>query len=284
MTQKIGIVILHGAGTPNENFADDMIKKISDGFGKKLEKQNPEKELVFQSILWSSIFEDKQKKLWERMEKGAELDYHFLRRFAVDFLADAVAYQPASAPDHNYDKVHAFLAQCLNSIQEKAGSYAPLCVISHSLGSVVANNYFYDLQMKHENIGMNTKRHTSNTPLEKGETLSLFYTMGSPLALWSLRFNDFGVPISVPSPSIQNYYPNIKGEWLNFYDKDDILAYPLKNLNQKYQNAVTKDIQVNVGGIVTSWNPFSHIKYDGDDSVINTIVDGLTRTWLSVNQ
>ncbi len=206
-----------------------------------------------------------------------------MRRFAVEFLADAVAYQPASVADHNYDKVHALLAQCLSSLQAKAGSYAPLCVISHSLGSVVASNYFYDLQVKQENIGPNTKRYTGHTPLEKGETLSLFYSMGSPLALWSLRFNYFGAPISVPSPSIQKYHPAIDGEWLNFYDKDDILAFPLKRLNHHYQNAVTKDIEVNVGGLLTNWNPFSHIKYDTDNSVIDPIVDGLVRTWLNVN-
>lgn len=209
MAQKIAVVILHGAGTPKEDFAEDMIKKISEGFGKKLKKEN----LVFESVFWSSIFENEESKLWERVQQGTELDYHLLRRFVVEFLADAVAYQPSSGANDNYDQVHSLLAQCLNSIQAKAGSSAPLCVISHSLGSVVASNYFYDLQVKQENIGKSTKRYSGHTPLEKGETLSLFYSMGSPLALWSLRFNDFGIPISVPSPSIQKYYPNIDGKW-----------------------------------------------------------------------
>jgi len=280
MTQKIAIIILHGVGTPKEDFAADMIKKISEGFGKKLNKEN----LVFEPVYWSSIFEGEANKLWEKVQKGTDLDYLFLRRFVVDFLADAVAYQPSRATEHhNYDKVHAVLAQSLHTVQRKAGSRAPLCVISHSLGSVIASNYFYDVQLKQKNIGMNTKRFAGQTPLEKGETLSLFYSMGSPLALWCLRFHDFGLPISVPSPSIKNYYPNIKGEWLNFYDKDDILAYPLKHLNHHYQKAVTKDVEVNVGGLLTNWNPFSHIKYQLDQSVVDYIVDGLVRTWHEVN-
>jgi len=279
MTQKIAVAILHGAGTPKENFAEEMIKKISDGFGKKLQKEN----LVFQSVFWSSIFETEQRKLWDRVQIGEGLDYNFLRRFVVELLADAVAYQPASVGDQNYDKVHALLSQCLNSLQEKAGAHAPLCVISHSLGSVIASNYFYDLQRKQKSIGKFTRRYMDDTPLENGETLALFYSLGSPLALWTLRYNNFGDPIIVPPPSIQKYYPTIDGEWLNFYDKDDILAYPLKGLNHKYQNAVTKDVEVNVGGLLTSWNPFSHIKYDTDHSVIDRIVDGLVRTWLQVN-
>jgi len=35
-----------------------------------------------------------------------------------------------------------------------------------------------------------------NTPLERGETLTLLYTLGSPIAIWSLRYPDFGVPIA----------------------------------------------------------------------------------------
>ncbi|SFB36170.1 hypothetical protein SAMN04488072_11927 [Lentibacillus halodurans] len=284
MTQKIGIVLLHGAGTPNKDFAKEMIKEITKGFSSKLKVEDPENNLVFQSVFWSSIFENEENTLWERVQQGTELDYRFLRSFVVEFLADAVAYQPSSVSDQNYDKVHALIAQCLHSLQAKAGSCAPLCVISHSLGSVVASNYFYDLQARQENIGKITKQCSGNTPLEKGETLSLFYSMGSPIALWSLRFNDFGMPIRVPPPEIQKYYPNINGEWLNFYDKDDILAYPLKGLNQHYQHAVTKDVEVNVGGLLTNWNLFSHIKYDIDHSVIDPIVDGLVRTWLKVNQ
>ncbi|UOQ91578.1 chemotaxis protein [Halobacillus shinanisalinarum] len=283
MSQKLAIVILHGAGTPEENFAEEMIGKIHKGFAKKLKVENPGQELVFQPVYWSSIFETEQNRLWERLQKDADLDYVRLRRFAVEFLADAVAYQPTSVADSNYDKVHALLAQSLNKLQEKTGPNAPLCVISHSLGSIVASNYFYDLQFKHENIGTHTRRNTSNTALEQGKTLALFYTMGSPMALWSLRFIDFGFPINVPSQFIKKYYSKLQGEWLNFYDKDDILAYPLKGLNDHYQTSVTKDIQVNAGGLLTSWTPFSHSKYDTDNDVITSIVDGLVRTWKEVN-
>ncbi|GGK07889.1 hypothetical protein GCM10007063_32980 [Lentibacillus kapialis] len=279
MAQKIAVAIIHGAGSPKEDFAHSIIKRIKQRFGKKLNKE----DLVFEPVFWSSVFENEERKLWERVQQQTELDYHWLRRFVVEFLADAVAYQPSSEANPNYDKVHSLLAQCLSRLQAKAGSSAPLCVISHSLGSVVASNYFHDLQTRHDNIGQLTERYAGHTPLEKGETLALFYSMGSPLALWSLRFNDFGVPINVPSSAIQNYYPNFEGEWLNFYDKDDILAYPLKGLNRHYQKAVTGDVEVNAGGMLTSWNPFSHVKYDTDRTVIGYLVDGLVRTWHEIN-
>lgn len=283
MTQKIAVAVIHGAGTPDETFADEIIKRILNRFSKNLSIENAEEQLVFEPIFWSSIFESEQKELWERLQKDADLNYSRLRRFVIEFLADAIAYQPTKLGNQNYDKVHAFIAGGIQRLREKAGPTAPLCIISHSLGSIVASNYFYDLQYKRENMGAGTAKCTDNAPIEQCETLSLFYTLGSPMALWSLRYIDFGSPITVPSPAVQSFYPEIEGEWLNFYDKDDVLAFPLKGVNESYAKAVTKDVPVNAGGLLTSWNPLSHNKYDTDANVIKPIVDGLVRTWKAIN-
>ncbi|MEC5423034.1 chemotaxis protein [Virgibacillus sp. C22-A2] len=283
MTQKIAVAIIHGAGTPEEDFAEEIIDGITSRFVKKMSIKDAKSELVFEPVFWSSIFEPEQRVLWDRMQKNTRLNYQRLRQFVIEFLADAVAYQPTKIGNQNYDKVHAVVARSINKLREKAGPYAPLCVISHSLGSVVASNYFYDLQFKRMNMGIETRKCTSQTPIEQCETLSLFYTLGSPMALWSLRYMDFGSPITVPSAKIQEKFPNLQGEWLNFYDKDDVLAYPLKGVNHAYHKAVSKDVAVNVGGWLTSWNPLSHSHYDTDRAVINPIVDGLVRTWKAVN-
>ncbi|WP_087974610.1 chemotaxis protein [Oceanobacillus rekensis] len=283
MTQKIAVAVIHGAGTPTENFADEIITHISKGFTKKLSINNAEKELVFEPVFWSSIFEPEQEELWKRLQDNRHLNYSRLRRFVIEFLADAVAYQPTALGNQNYDKVHSIVAASIHKLRQKAGANAPLCIISHSLGSIVASNYFYDLQYKRENMGSETVKRTSNSPIEQCETLTHFYTLGSPMALWSLRYIDFGSPITVPSPMIPKYYPNIQGEWLNFYDKDDVLAFPLKGVNDAYKKAVTKDIAVNAGGLLTSWNPLSHLYYDSDDKVIIPIVDSLVKTWKAIN-
>jgi hypothetical protein len=283
MTQKIAIAVLHGAGTPEEDFAEEMMENICNRFSEKINVDHAKQELVFEPVFWSVIFEEEQKDLWERVQKNADLDYHRLRRFVIEFLGDAIAYQPTAIGDQNYDKVHALLAESFAKLKKKAGPEAPLCVISHSLGSIVAGNYFFDLQFKREKIGIRTKQSMDHTPLENGDTLALFYTLGRPMVLWSLRYPDFGAPIYIPSPLLGNYYPNVQGEWLNFYDKDDVLAYPLKALNDTFQTHVTKDVAVNVGGMFTSWNPFSHSSYNTDADVIEPIVEGLVRTWKEVN-
>ncbi|GAB3052893.1 chemotaxis protein [Virgibacillus ainsalahensis] len=275
MTQKIAVAVIHGAGTPDENFADEMITQVSNSFADKLNIKNAEAELIFEPVFWSSVFEPDQIELWNRLQTGTDLNFHRLRRFVIEFLADAVAYQPTAMGKQNYDKIHAILAEAINRLKDRAGPRAPLCVISHSLGSIVASNYFYDLQFKRKNIGRKTMQSTSDSPIEQCQTLTLFYTMGSPMALWSLRYIDFGSPITVPSPVIPKFYPNLKGEWLNFYNKNDILAFPLKGINEAYDKVVTTDVAVNAGGFLTSWNPLSHSHYDDEKDVINPITDGL---------
>ncbi|WP_164667926.1 chemotaxis protein [Virgibacillus doumboii] len=281
MSQKIAVLVLHGAGTPDRSFADKMIERISKRFVKATGVERA--ELEFEPVFWSAVFEGEQEELWGNLQRDADLDFVRLRRFVIEFLSDAVAYQPTNTGGQNYDKVHTLVAKSIRKLKERAGHKAPLCVISHSLGSVVASNYFYDLQFRRENIGVETRKCTNQTPIEQCETLALFYTLGSPMALWSMRYIDFGSPIAVPAPGVERLYPGISGEWLNFYDKDDVLAYPLKGLNDAYNRAVTKDVGVNAGGLLTSWNPLSHMKYDTDDAVIESIVYGLVNVWKVVN-
>jgi hypothetical protein len=182
-----------------------------------------------------------------------------------------------------YDGVHAIFAQTLRSLAAEAGDRAPLCVVAHSLGSVIASNYFYDLQKGVDMISEPVRDQMGDTPLERGETFSHFYTLGSPIAIWSLRYADFGVPIAVPSPRLSEHHPHLEGEWVNFYDENDVCGFPLKTLNSKYRERVKADVAVNVGGLLTSWNPASHLGYFEDKDIVGPIAKALARAWRSVN-
>ena len=158
--------------------------------------------------------------------------------------------------------------------------------MSHSLGTVIASNFFYDLQAHSSErplIAQNVLPRLGDTPLTWGETLTLFYTMGSPIALWSLRYENFGRPIHVPSPKLRSHYPNLAGEWVNFYDKADIIGYPLKELNPDYSREVTSDCPVLAGGPFTFWNPLSHVEYFDDTDVLGPIAQGLVGVWRTIN-
>ncbi|EJQ93789.1 chemotaxis protein (plasmid) [Bacillus mycoides] len=290
---KIAVAIIHGIGEQKPEFADKMIALIKERFQQELIHfiDEPALELVFKPISWSELFAEREKDFFQKIVLDENLYFNDLRRFVIHYLGDAIAYQPVETVKHNYERVHDKVKhnyervhdkvkQNLNELSKKAGETAPLCIISHSLGSVIASNYFYDLQFKN-----NTQDSIIDklSPLEEGETLTLFYTLGTTLPLWSLRYHDFNRPINIPSKKLDNFHPGLKGEWINFYDKDDILGYPLRGVDESYKDAVTEDKEINIGGLMTSWNPLSHLAYFIDNDVIDSIVESLVRTWKYIN-
>ena len=152
---------------------------------------------------------------------------------------------------------------------------------------LITSNYFYDLGKFRRLVGeavraeMNPKR----TALERGETLTCLCTLGSPIALWSLRYDDYGRPIEVPSSALGDHHPPLlpHAGWENYYDPDDIIGYPLKSLNPAYAAAVKRDVPVNAGGLFTSWNPGSHIAYWADDDVTVPVTKKLVDLWRTMD-
>lgn len=278
MTQKIGIAVIHGAGIQKEDFAEILINRIKE---KLLETGRREgfdfsgDEFAFQPIYWGEVFHEREKKLWDAVQKGGELDFLTLRKFIIEFLGDAIAYQPTSDQFQNYERVHEIYFQALKQLSDQVGGSAPLMVIGHSLGTVITSNYFYDVQKENERLPYIRDWLQNASPLMKGETLSHFISMGSPLALWSLRYFNFNKPIQVPSKEFVTHHPHGIGGWWNIYDRDDVLGYPLKSLNEAYDNAVCEDIEMNIGNLITSWNPLSHFQYVKDDQTIDFIVQQL---------
>jgi len=278
MYKKIAVAIIHGIGEQTEEYAEKTIDMIEKEFSKQLEEivEEPCLYLVIKPILWSKVFSERGNLLVEQTVVRHRLKYQFLRKFIIKYVGDIIAYQPVETAEHNYEEVHRTVGIGLKLLAKDAGEDAPLCVISHSLGSVVASNYFYDLQMK-------TGDASALSRLERGDTLTLFYTLGTTLPLWSLRYNNFNRPVNIPSRELKNSYPGLKGEWINFYNKYDILGYPLRDISPTYYDAVDEDRKVNVGGLLSSWNPLSHTKYFTDKDVIDPVVEGLVRTWRQIN-
>jgi len=287
MAHRIAVALVHGAGIQGSGFAEPMIRELTDRFATELglDREDAADRLAFQAVHWAPVLQQAQTELWRRVSARADLDYEGLRRFMVDFAGDAIAYQPTPRSREVYDSVHAVLAEALRSLARAAGRAAPLCVIAHSLGTIVASNYFYDLSQRRRRgmLGRAVRDVKKNTPLENGQTLALFYTMASPIAVWSLRYKDFGKPISVPSPELAKHHPGLGGEWINYYDSDDVIGYPLRPLSRDYGAAVSEDVAVSVGSLATGWNPASHTGYWNDDDVTRPIAAALARAWRQIH-
>jgi hypothetical protein len=218
-------------------------------------------------------------------------DFHFptLRWLAIHYVGDAVAYQINSSDRVLYDGVHAVVAATMRELAAEAGEDAPLCVIAHSLGTVIASNFFYDLEVESGCFGeprslipRRTREQLGTSPLERGETLTFLYTLGSPIALWAGRLPDCGTPVIVPHPKAARHNPNILGEWVNIFDRDDLVGTPLKHLNALYDKQVTEDRATPAGPWWLSWTPLSHPWYWNDPRVLKPIANSLAQAWQAI--
>jgi hypothetical protein len=283
--KKIAIAVVHGIGKQQPNFADNLIEKLTRAFVDKLPAKvpHPHTQIVIEPIHWAPVMQTEEVELWKRLKKGGDLDFIKLRQFMVEFGADALAYQPLPRERATYDAIHGVVARGFRNLAERAGENAPLCVIAHSLGTVIASNYLYDLHKGFAFLPDSVRKHHQKTTLEKGETLAFFYTLGSPIALWSLRYTDFGLPITVPSPKLATHHPNINSEWVNFYDPDDVMGFPLRPLNSAYRKMVKKDVAINAGSFLVSWSPLAHLEYWQDNDVIEPIATSLAKAWKKIN-
>jgi hypothetical protein len=213
------------------------------------------------------------------------LHYPTLRWAMTYFLGDAIAYQVTSQHTSKegrqvYDKIHERIDMALHSLAKRAGPEAPLCVIAHSLGTVIASDHVWDAQhpSPQPSSGPNA------TPLERCETLAFLYTLGSPIALWTLRFADGGEPIAFPGHGLAARYPQLRPAWINFYDRDDIISYPLRGMSDKYDKVVTEDRVVAVGPRLVRSTPVAHPWYWNDSSVMDPITAALADAWIGLQQ
>ncbi|PIH60946.1 chemotaxis protein [Paenibacillus sp. LK1] len=279
---RVAVMVIHGLGMQKENYADTLISRLHKELDQVMVLPGAAKQMLdIEPVFWADVFEDREEALFQQLVSSQGLNYQVLRRFVIHYLADAVAYQPVENQGHNYDAVHYTLNRAMHALAQRNGPEAPLCIIAHSLGAVIASNFFYDLQYP-----------STRTPsivdvtsaLERGDTLTNFYSFGTTLPLWSLRYQDFSRPIQVPSPLAGQYFPGLEGEWINFYDRDDILGYPLRPIDPAYEVAVNEDVEINSGGVIGSWNPLSHGGYFSNGTMNRRIAQGLARTWTWVNR
>ncbi|WLD91566.1 chemotaxis protein [Alkalihalobacillus sp. AL-G] len=286
MAQSIAVAVIHGAGIQKEDFAEILIENLQKHIQTRMRRSGlpfTSKEFVFQPVHWGVVFNDKERELWEDVQKGGPLNFTRLRKFFIEFLGDAIAYQPTMRRHQNYERVHEVYSHALKELSQKAGKDAPLTIIGHSLGTVITSNFFYDLQERPQQTDYLTEMLENASSIEKGETFAQFISLGSPLALWSLRYASFDRPIQVPAPQFNTIYPTGKGSWINLYDRDDILGYPLRTLSKAYEQAVEEDREMNVGNLLKNWNPASHFEYVKDKDILDLITEKLIRLWLSVN-
>ena len=304
---KINIAILHGIGKNEIGYADDLIKGIEKEFKAYLKEisgrpDDGAPKLNFRPIVWDDILGGNQGKLKVILERQSKQrkrktfvglltalglvpilglflfsqmifrypwvtagllliavyvcyrfgfkSYHFLRTtVASEFVMDIIGYL-------NKDAKAMIQQRIKDELKIIDGDKGTVTFIAHSLGTVIASDFIYDRQ-EEKDFG--------------NFQLGNFFTMGSPIALFALRWgaDAFNKPIRVDNPN---------GCWINILDKDDPIAYPLKDLNKEYNDVVLADKEINVGPVGVS-----HVMYWKNEEVHKTIARKLAEDWMRMN-
>ncbi len=259
---KVAVAIIHGMGRDARGFSFDLQRGIAKSF-KKLAISHHWNDLIFQEILWADILTPAQETLFHRINKAHNLRFKGLRRFFIEYLGDVIAYSnnvSAFSTDAFRTKILGRFDQLLNMFHKRDDFSVdtPLIVIGHSLGSVILFDYLCSYH---------------KAPLDKHSLqmkLSAIVTLESPLALWSLQTQHFEIPTDIETLLTTPY-------WLNIYDKDDVIAYPIRTVNRWWEKIVNEDLAINVGGLLSFWNPLSHNGYWKNKTVHHEIAKVIAR-------
>lgn len=106
-----------------------------------------------------------------------------------------------------------------------------------------------------------------------GAGIMAFLTTGCNIPIFVAAHKERDIrPIARPTPCF---------EWINVFDPDDTLGWPLQPLSASYA-AMANDVPVNAGQgmakwILESWKPFSHLAYWSDAKVLAPLAGLLRR-------
>jgi hypothetical protein len=265
MAEKFAIAVIHGMGSQKPDFAGPMIKEVTEKILAR-NKNLSRADLAWAPIYWADILETREKNYLDKSKYMSQIDLIQLRRFVIDGLADAAAYQRVTTDSkrlQTYDRIHERVRQALRDVAVRSPEHGniKLAVMAHSLGGHIMSDYIYDMQKK---VAANHPDVAGLSPLERMETLIAMITFGCNIPIFTFAYDAEDIhPIKFPDSQSVNSAGNRK-KWLNLFDPQDILGYPLQPLNDKYDQLV-EDKEINVGGLLTSWNPLSHGEYWTDD-------------------
>lgn len=259
MNKKVGVLMVHGMGAIMDDFAHDAIHELREricGRGLKCD------DIAWESVYWAPLLAPQENQLWVDLSAEHDLNWAKLRKFFINAFGNITAYQtPHDRRDSTYYKIHDLVHNSIKLLKGRLdGENRPLVVIAHSLGSVIMSNYIWDRQK-----GRDEGRY-GGSAFERMETLAGLVTLGTNIPLFTLAVDPV-TSIEFPPPGLPEKLRK-KAKWLNMYDSDDVLGWPLKSLSRTYADAVTEDMEVSVGNILTAWNPANHAAYWTDDSVI----------------
>ena len=284
------LFLIHGIGdgTPSDDF-EQFAERLRDAYCDyhKCSKATFKNKFKIVPVNWDHATEGPELNLYSKafrvprrsdrsLTSGNPLESvlglfntHAWRYFMTFFVGDAIAYV-----DENNNGIRESVWKTISTslgvgVNAEIPKYS---IISHSLGSVIAFDYAFSLlepkkknQKPYFSFTSNNLTQGDLEKLQKG--FQHLITFGSPIALFWMRNKDLW---DNNFAALKN---PIKGEgrlWLNYWDNDDLVAYPLEKFFEGKEGHID-DIRVETGLTM----PWAHTGYWKDSELINDLAASL---------
>ncbi|NRF31101.1 hypothetical protein [Vibrio coralliilyticus] len=256
--KEVALITLHGMGKVKPDYYDELEKELKKELGSEWTK------VSFQNVQYAPILQQPEDELWQAMmsEPSNDLDATRLRQFFLYGFGDAGSLEHSS--HRRKDKYLAVQKEIFKTLEHAyldigGNQNRPVIIIAQSLGCQVISNYLWDAEHG-LNIFENYVDDENKKLFMKLKTCENLITTGCNIPLFNAGLQERKC-FPRPHPSFR---------WDNYYDPDDVLGWPLRQLDDSY-NLIVRDHPINAGGLIASWNPFSHGQYWGDKDVIKPL-------------
>ena len=278
--KKVALITLHGMGITAPGYVDELSQDLAHRLGPAFDA------LHIGAVYYKGLLLANEQRVWNSL--GRQVRWDGLRQFLLYGFADAAGLESAKMLHGSvYTMAQARFARALFLARQAMGHDGPVVVLAQSLGGHVMSCYFWDAQGElhgnKANVGIWQDIQQFRPEISGAQPLTdadIGFLRGSSIS--QVLTTGCNIPIFVAAHAAQEILPmqpNTHFTWRNYYDKDDVLGWPLAELSEQYRAAVT-DVTVNAGGglfgwIARSWNPLSHLQYWRDDEVLDPLTDTL---------
>ncbi len=287
--KEIAVLTIHGMGREDEDYYRGFEAGLQRKLGERWER------VAFGHIYYQDTLEPNETFVYEQMQKAGTpfksfILWRLLREFLLFYFADPGSLEnDKSSKDSAYHQTQAKIAAELQRVfgelggNEKAG----VIIVAHSLGCQVISSYIWDAQQEADEVASSQQtrvgfwgRESNLRPIEAGEleflkltSLHSLYTCGCNIPLFTAG-HDYIVPFKRPNPNFK---------WLNYYNRNDVLGYPMNPLrgrkglkDPQYADHPTyaelvEDHEIRAGNLFQFWNPLAHNGYLTDDHFLDPI-------------
>lgn len=261
MSKELALITIHGMGGIDKNYYKGFESIISSMMGKKWE------HISMKPVFYDFILERPQEKLWETMVKYNKLDNEFLRRIFLSSFSDATSLEHSQKTDKElYIRVQYEIFMALDmALAEMAGGVSkPVVLVAYSLGCQVISSYIWDAQNNLNLFGEEGKK------ILNGKVINDFHRLKTLSNLITIGCN---IPLFVAGLEKRECFKKLNEDfiWDNYYDQDDVLGWPLKQLGDSY--SLINDHNIDVGDIFTSWNFMCHLDYWKNKTIVKNLLN-----------